>query len=109
MNETLKYMQSIINKEEDEDVQEEIQNSQGIMFLRSGDVIGIDSHFLLMRAIWMNYKLLISKEASKEEMNEFFDATTVGGVIFFGNITVDVKEITAMLLGSTNFEDEDED
>lgn len=76
---------------------QEDEESQGIVFLRGGFDVFIESHFKSLREIWLLYKKR-KFENSKQEVDKILKDYTVGGVISANSVShMDINEIVGMI------------
>lgn len=72
-----------------------MENSTGIMILKSGMRLKINSYFSYFREEWMNYKQAV-RSNNKIAIEEVLKRTT-GGIISNGDMDISLSEIAAMI------------
>jgi hypothetical protein len=87
------YIEEILDDIRKKQIDEE---SKGIVYLKNGIDIFIDSHYLSIQNLWLRFKKALYKN-DKEILKEIYERFTMNGVLTNGVFFVDIKEITGMI------------
>jgi len=77
----------------------DLEDSYGLVLLKTGMVLKADSFFQIMLEQWSDYKMAIAT-ANKEKLEEIMKET--GGVLSNKDITVDIDSVIGMIAAYHN-------
>jgi hypothetical protein len=77
----------------------DLEDSFGLILLKTGMILKVDSFFQVMLEQWSDYKMAVAT-ANKEKLDEVMKET--GGVLSNKDITVDVDAVIGMIAAYRN-------
>ena len=88
-DELLKYAIDFINAKN-------IEESRGLMFLKSGDVIKVKKNFVMLFSIWERYVSIMLEDDEEVKFNEL--KSVHNGVVSNGDFMVDLDDVAMMMI-----------